>query len=96
MQILGREPVAWAGIIAAVAIAVIQTLAGQGVISDVTSGKALDAVNALSSVAVIVLPIILNYLARQKVTPTAAPVLPAGTPVTTPTGAAATVTAAQP
>ena len=83
MTIFGREPVTWVGIIAAVAIAVIQTLNGQGVISDVLEGRAIDATNGIASVVVILLPLVLNVLAaRPAVTPVAAPSLPAGTQVT--------------
>lgn len=83
MKIFGREPVAWVGIIAAVAIAVIQTVAGQGLISNALEGKAIDLTNSLSSVALILVPLALNALvARPAVTPIAAPALPAGTTVT--------------
>lgn len=82
MQIFGRQPVVWVGIIAAVAIAVVQTLSGQGVISDVTAGKAIDMTNALGQVLTIAIPIILNYAAHTQVTPVSSPVLPQGTKVT--------------
>ena len=83
MTIFGKEPVAWVGVIAAVAIAVIQTLNGQGIISDVLEGRAIDATNGIASVVVILLPLVLNVLAaRPAVTPVAAPSLPAGTQVT--------------
>lgn len=83
MTWFGREPVAWVGIIAAIAIALIQTIAGQGLISSALEGKAIDFTNALSSVALILVPLFLNVLvARPVVTPTAAPSLPAGTTVT--------------
>ena len=83
MTIFGREPVAWIGVIVALAITIIQTLAGQGVISDALAGQSVDAVNALAQVATIFVPVIVGILAtRQAVTPTAAPALPAGTTVT--------------
>lgn len=83
MTIFGREPVAWVGVIVAVAIAVIQALTGQGVLGSVTAGKAIDTVNALAQIATIVIPIAVGVIAaRQAVTPTAAPALPAGTTFT--------------
>jgi hypothetical protein len=71
------------GVIVALAIAIIQTLTGQGVISDAAAGKAIDATNALAQVATIFVPIIIGiFVTRQAVTPTAAPALPTGTTVT--------------
>jgi ABC-type Fe3+-siderophore transport system permease subunit len=83
MTIFGREPVAWVGVIVALAIAIIQTLTGQGVLSDAVAGRAIDATNALAQVATIFIPVIIGIFAtRQAVTPTAAPALPMGTTVT--------------
>jgi hypothetical protein len=83
MTIFGREPVAWVGVIVALAIAIIQTLTGQGVLSDAVAGKAIDATNALAQVATIFIPIVIGIFAtRQAVTPVAAPALPAGSAVT--------------
>jgi len=82
MKWFGREPVVVIGIAASVVIAVIQTLSGQGVISDVTAGRALDGVNALQQILVLLAPIIASLLARTQVTPTSNPVLPQGTKVT--------------
>ena len=95
MTLFGREPVAWVGVIVGVAIAVIQTLTGQGVLGDAVAGKAIDAVNALGQVATIFIPVIIGiFAARQAVTPTAAPALPQGTKVEviTPAGQANTST----
>ncbi len=83
MKLFGREPVAWVAVIVAVAIAVIQTLTGQGVLSDAVAGKAIDATNAVAQIATILVPIIVGALAtRQAVTPLSAPALPAGSAVT--------------
>lgn len=83
MKLFGREPVAWVGIIASIAIAIITTLAGESVISDVAAGRAIDAVDSLQSVALIFLPLILNVvLARPATTPVVDPALPVGTTVT--------------
>jgi len=78
----GKEPVVWIGIIATVVIAIVQTLSGQGVISDVTAGKALDATNAMTQLLTLLAPIIAGLLARTQVTPVANPALPSGTTVT--------------
>lgn len=83
MTVFGREPVAWVGVIVALAIAIIQTLTGQGVLSDAVAGRAIDATNALAQVATIFIPIVIGIFAtRQAVTPTASPALPTGTTVT--------------
>lgn len=82
MTIFGREPIAWIGIIAAVAIAVIQTLLGQGVISDVAAGKAIDLTTALGQVLTIIVPLVAALAGRTQVTPTVAPKLLQGTIVT--------------
>lgn len=83
MKLFGREPVAWVGVLVAVAIAVIQTLTGQGVLDDAVAGRAVDATNALAQLATIIIPIVVGIFAtRQAVTPTAAPALPQGTTVT--------------
>lgn len=82
MTIFGREPVAWVGIIAAFAIAIIQTANGQGLISDALAGRAVDLTNSLAPLAVVLVPLIAAALTRRAVTPVAAPALPAGTTVT--------------
>src|SRR5689334_3596842 len=83
MTIFGREPVAWIGVIVALAITIIQTLSGQGVISDAVAGRSVDAVNALAQVATIFVPIIIAiFVQRKAVTPLSAPALPVGTTVT--------------
>jgi hypothetical protein len=83
MTIFGRQPVAWVGVIVAVAIAIIQTLTGQGVLGELAAGQAINAVNALGQVATIFIPVILGIIAvHPAVTPVAAPALPIGTTVT--------------
>ena len=61
-----REPVAWIGIIAAVLIAVAQTLFGQGVITQNVQDSAINLITAL-------VPIISALVARQFVSPVAKP-----------------------
>lgn len=83
MTIFGREPVAWIGVIVALAITIIQTLLGQGVIDDAIAGRAVDATNALAQLASIFIPIILGILAtRPATTPLVSPAVPSGTNVT--------------
>jgi len=83
MQIFGREPVVWIGILVAVAIGIIQTLTGQGVLGDAAAGKAIDITNAIGQIATFLVPVIVGIVAaRQQVTPVAAPALPQGTTVT--------------
>ena len=91
-MILGRYPAFWIGLIGTIVLGIVQTLAGQGVISEVTSGKVVDLTNALVNLLTLVAPLVAGLLIHTQVTPTSAPVLPAGTVVTTPTGGAALVT----
>jgi hypothetical protein len=82
MTIFGRQPVFWIGVIASAVIAVVQVLSGNGVISDVVAGKAMDATNALAQVITILAPVIAAMISRTQVTPVASPALPQGTKVT--------------
>jgi len=82
VKIFGRQPVAWVAVLVAVAIAVIQTLTGQGVLGDAAAGKATDSVNALGQLLTIAIPVIVGALATHTaVTPLAGPALPSGTTV---------------
>lgn len=81
-KILGREPVVIIGVAASCVIAVIQVLSGQGIISDVVAGHAIDATKALTQILTILAPVIAAFVARPQVTPVSAPTLPAGTKVT--------------
>ena len=93
MTIRGRQPAFWIGLIGTIILGVVQTLAGQGVISDVTSGKVVDLTHSLVNLLTLLTPIIAGLVIKTQVTPTAAPVLSVGTSVTTPQGASAQVTA---
>lgn len=84
MQIFGREPVRWVGIIVALIAAIVSTLLGQGVISDTLAGKITDITKAGEGLLVLLLPIITAEFARPHTTPLAAPQLPVGTPVLNP------------
>jgi hypothetical protein len=90
-MIFGREPAAWIGVIVSVILAVVTTLLGQGVISDALAGRVTDLVQATAQLLTLLAPLFAGLLIRQNVTPTAAPVLRAGTEVTTPSGAPAKV-----
>jgi hypothetical protein len=80
--IFGKEPVVIIGIAASCVIAVVQVLSGNGVISDVAAGKAIDATNAMAQIITILAPAIAALIARPQVTPVASPALPQGTKVT--------------
>lgn len=81
MKIFGREPVAWVGIIVAVILAVVQTLLGEGVISDALSGRITDIVQSLSGSVIVLIPIVTTLLARRGSTSAAQPKLEVGTAV---------------
>ena len=61
-SIFGHEPVFWVGVVTACIIAVIQTLAGQGVLTANQQDTIANLVTALS-------PIVAALVARQFVTP---------------------------
>ena len=61
---LGHEPVFWVGVVSACVIAVIQTLAGSGVITPNQQDTVVNLVVALT-------PIVGALIARQFVTPVA-------------------------
>ena len=86
-----REPAFFIGLAVSLVVAILGVLTGQGVISQIHAGTVTDAVTALASLATIIAPLIAGLLIKRQVTPTASPVLPAGTPVTTPDGKVAVV-----
>ena len=61
-MIFGREPVFWVGVVGAVLIAVIQTLAGQGVLTPETQTTIVNIIGVL-------VPIVAALVARMFVTP---------------------------
>ena len=82
MTIFGREPAFWIGLAVTLILGVITTLTGNGLISDVAAGKAVDMVNAIAQLLTLLAPLIAGLIIRQGVTPVAAPQLEAGTVVT--------------
>lgn len=82
MKIMGREPAFWIGLIVTLVLGIVQTLSGNGLISDAMAGKATDLVNAFAQLALVLAPLIAAMLIRTQVTPTAAPSLPQGTTLT--------------
>lgn len=91
-MIFGRQPAVWIGIAVTIILGVVSTLTGNGLISDALQGRITDLVNATAQLLTLLAPLIAGLLIKPVVTPVAAPVLPAGTQVTTPSGASATVT----
>jgi hypothetical protein len=91
VTILGRQPAFWIGLIGTIILGVVQTLAGQGVINDLTAGRVVDLTHSLVNLLTLVAPLLAGLAIHTQVTPTAAPVLSIGTPVTTPQGVTAIV-----
>ena len=81
MSIFGREPAVWIGLIVTIVLNVVQTLAGQGFISDATAGRITDIANGGSTLALALLPLITALLVRPAVTSVSQPKLPVGTQV---------------
>lgn len=90
MTIFGRQPAFWIGLIVTLILGALQTLSGQGVISDALNSQITDGVNAVAQLLVLLAPLITGLLIRPTVTPVSSPALPAGTNVTaiTPEGQA--------
>lgn len=94
MTIFGREPAFWIGLIVTIIFGALQTLTGQGVISDALNSQITDGVNAIAQLLVLFAPLIAGVVIRQGVTPSAFPSLDQGTQVTvvTPEGQPNTTT----
>ena len=69
MTIFGREPAVIIGLVVTIILGALQTLQGQGFISDATSGQITDGVNAVAQLAVLLAPLIAGILIRPRVTP---------------------------
>lgn len=81
MTIFGRQPAFWIGLIVTLVLGVLQTLTGNGLISEVTAGKATDLVNSTAQLLVLLAPLIAGLLIRTQVTPVSFPKLDQGTQV---------------
>jgi hypothetical protein len=86
-----REPAFWIGLAVTIIVGAVDTIAGAGVISDTLRGRIDNLFVAAAQFLVLVAPLVAGLFIRQRVTPTAAPVLAPGTPVTTPEGTSAIV-----
>jgi hypothetical protein len=95
VSIFGREVSFWVGVVVALVLGVVQTLSGNGLISDALTGQITDGVDAISQAILLLVPVITGLIIRQGVTPVNAPALPQGTvvEVITPDGQANTHTA---
>lgn len=67
MTFLGREPAFWIGLIVTIILGALQTIAGEGLISDVAEGQVRDAVNALAQLATLLAPFVAGIVIRQNV-----------------------------
>jgi hypothetical protein len=90
-MVFGRQPAFWIGLAVTIILGVVSTLTGNGLISDALQGRITDLINAIAQLLTLLAPLIAGVLIKPVVTPVAAPVLPAGTAVTTPGGSPATV-----
>lgn len=67
MTIFGREPAFWIGLIVALILGAVRTIAGEGLISDAAEGQVTNVVNALAQLAELAAPLIAGLLIRQTV-----------------------------
>ena len=77
-----REPVLIISTIVTILVGAIATLLGNGFLSDAVAGRATDIVNIIGQLLILAAPLIAGIIARNQVTPVAAPAIPAGTTVT--------------
>jgi hypothetical protein len=68
-MIFGKEPALVIGTLVTIVVAILTTLSGNGFISDVAAGKAIDLANAIGQLLILFLPLITAALIRPKVTP---------------------------
>lgn len=80
MTIFGRQPVVWIGLLASLVMLLLQAAQGAPIVVDGQPAQTLA--NAIKIFG----PIIAAFISQNFVTPTSSPILPAGTPVTTPAG----------
>jgi hypothetical protein len=66
---VNKEPALIIGTIVTIILGVVQTLDGNGFISDALAGHITDATNALSQIILLLLPLITAALIRSQVTP---------------------------
>lgn len=81
MTIFGRQPAFWIGLLVTLILGALQTLAGEGLISDAATGQIRDGVNAVAQLLLLAAPLITGMLIKPTVTPVAAPKLKPGTEV---------------
>ena len=81
MTIFGRQPAFWIGLIVTLILGVVQTLTGNGLISEVAAGQTTDLVNSTAQLLVLMAPLIAGLLIRTQVTPVAFPKLEQGTQI---------------
>ena len=80
-MIFGRQPAFWIGLIVTLVLGAVQTIAGEGLISDVATSQVTNGVNAVAQLALLLAPLITGLLIKPTVTPVAAPSLKVGTKV---------------
>lgn len=66
-MLFNKEPVLIITTIVTIVAGAIATLTGNGLISDVTAGKATDAVNGIGQLLVLLAPVIAGIVARGQV-----------------------------
>lgn len=67
MKIFGREPAVWIGLIVTLILGAVQTLLGEGFISDVTAGQVTNGVNAMAQLVTLLSPLLAGLFIRQNV-----------------------------
>ena len=66
-MIFGRQPAFWIGLIVTLVLGALQTLAGEGLISEASKGQITSAVEALAQLLVLAGPLIAGLVIRQNV-----------------------------
>jgi uncharacterized membrane protein len=64
---MNKEPALIIGTIVTILLAALQTLQGNGFISDIAAGTATDLVNSVANLLVLLVPLITAAVVRQRV-----------------------------
>ncbi len=69
MTIFEREPARIIGLVVTIALGVVSTLYGEGIISDVQAGTVTDIVHGIAQLVLLLSPLIAGELIRGRVSP---------------------------
>jgi ABC-type dipeptide/oligopeptide/nickel transport system permease subunit len=81
-MVFGRQPAFWIGLVVTLIMGAVNTLTGEGLISQALNGQINDGINAVAQLLLVLAPLITGLLIRPAVTPNNFPAVKQGTVVT--------------